>query len=134
MSARITTIRTTSCCSNTLFFTLRVVFADDNLLIAETVAMLCEGEDFELVICTDGLQAWNAVQQSDVDLVITDIQMPGMDGLELLANIRSYFPRLPVIGISGDDMVRPPGAEAWFDEVILKPPQDILALIGRYAP
>jgi CheY-like chemotaxis protein len=112
---------------------MKIVFADDNLLISETVAMLCEGEPFELVVCTDGQQAWDAVQRADIDLVITDIQMPAMNGFELLANIRKHFPQLPVVGISGDEMVRPSDSEFWFEETVLKPPRDILALIARYS-
>ena len=56
---------------------------------------------FAVLEAEDGQQALDVVQEERLDLVITDIRMPGMDGLGLLANLRSQFPDLPVLAISG---------------------------------
>ena len=49
----------------------------------------------------NGYQALNIAQEESLDLVITDIRMSDMDGFELLNKIRSQFPDLPVLAVSG---------------------------------
>ena len=65
---------------------------------------------FEVLEAENGEQALDIVQEDKLDLVITDIKMPVMDGCELLGRLRSQFPSLPVLGISGyvdaDDAAR----------------------------
>ena len=56
---------------------------------------------YAVVEAENGLQALDIVQEERLDLVITDIHMPDMDGFGLLTNMRSQFPHLPVLAISG---------------------------------
>ena len=56
---------------------------------------------FEVVEAEDGQQALEKLQEEKVDLVITDIRMPNMDGPALLQNLRGHFPGLPVLAVSG---------------------------------
>lgn len=49
----------------------------------------------------NGADAFQAVQDQPFDLVLTDVRMPGMDGLELLEKIRAHTPSLPVVVITG---------------------------------
>ena len=56
---------------------------------------------FDVVEAEDGQQALDLVYEEKLDLVLTDIRMPNMDGLGLLENLRSQFPELPVLAVSG---------------------------------
>ena len=55
----------------------------------------------EVMEATDGLDALDVVQSQQPDLVVTDIKMPKMDGVELLGELRRQYPDLPVLAISG---------------------------------
>ena len=57
--------------------------------------------EYEVVEASDGEAALEAVRAQVPDLVITDIQMPEMDGFALLGNLRNEHPTLPVVAISG---------------------------------
>lgn len=56
-----------------------------------------KGSDATVLYACDGVDALNQVEQHAPDLVITDLQMPEMDGLQLLTNLKAEHPRLPVI-------------------------------------
>ena len=56
---------------------------------------------YEVLEAENGEQALEVIQEEKLDLVITDINMPVMDGRELLGRMRSQFPSLPIIAISG---------------------------------
>jgi CheY-like chemotaxis protein len=56
---------------------------------------------FEVVAVGNGREALDVVHEEKLDLVITDIRMPEMDGIALLKNLNSQFPSLPVIAVSG---------------------------------
>jgi len=56
---------------------------------------------FAVIEAADGKEALGMIQEEKLDLVITDIRMPNMDGFGLLANLRSQFPDLPVLAVSG---------------------------------
>lgn len=66
----------------------------------------------------DGRQGARKFESGRFDLVITDVLMPEMDGLEVLRHIRSVRPRTPVIGMSGTPWLL---ADAEFDRVLAKP-------------
>jgi CheY-like chemotaxis protein len=56
---------------------------------------------YEVLEAENGEQALEVIQEEKLDLVITDINMPVMDGRELLGRMRSQFPSLPILAISG---------------------------------
>jgi CheY-like chemotaxis protein len=75
----------------------RVLVVDDEPLVAQTLrrVLLAEGHTVELA--EDGVKALAILQASLPDLVITDFKLPGMDGMELAANIKKLAPSLPII-------------------------------------
>lgn len=83
----------------------KILVVDDDLLIRSVVKRDLEGQEFAIEVAADGLQGWQMVEHFSPDLVITDLNMPGMGGLELLEKIREdhRFKHLPVLCITGEE-------------------------------
>ena len=79
----------------------RILVIDDDDAVREATAMLLEAECFEVVAVPDGESGIDAVRAGSFDLVIVDLFMPGLDGLETTKAIRQLNPSLPVIAVSG---------------------------------
>src|SRR5689334_13857836 len=67
----------------------------------ELMAMILTEEGFEVSTAADGLDALAQMRFSIPDLIISDLQMPRMSGVELLSVVRRRFPAVPVIAVSG---------------------------------
>lgn len=78
--------------------TILVVDDEPNYLIV--LSELLKEESYEVVTAKSGEDGIRIVEETDLDLVITDMRMPGMDGLELLKAIKKYNEELPVIMIT----------------------------------
>lgn len=77
-----------------------VLVVDDNRELAENIAEILELEGIDSQVAIDGISALTEMERTDFDLVVTDIRMPGMDGVELLRNIHERWPAMPVIAMS----------------------------------
>ena len=78
----------------------RVLFVDDEPCMREIMAMLLNEEGYDVSTASDGVDALYQLRASTPDLIISDINMPRMSGLELLSVVRRRFPAIPVIAIS----------------------------------
>lgn len=78
---------------------IRVLLADDHSIVrAGLRRILEEGGDIEVVAeAADGQEALRLVQESWPDVAVVDISMPGLDGLEVISQLRLYHPKLPVL-------------------------------------
>jgi len=74
-----------------------LLIAEDELVLRESLAELFRGEGFDVIDVPDGKAAHNVLLERSVDVVITDIRMPEMDGPTLLAHIQKICPETPVI-------------------------------------
>jgi two-component system sensor histidine kinase and response regulator WspE len=83
----------------------RVLVVDDSLTVREVERNLLLRRGFDVEVAVDGSEGWNAVRAGDFDLVITDVDMPRMDGIELVRRIKqdSRLSALPVIIVSYKD-------------------------------
>ncbi|HFQ80520.1 MAG TPA: hybrid sensor histidine kinase/response regulator [Desulfobacterales bacterium] len=83
----------------------RVLVVDDSATVREVERTILARHGFLVDTADDGLQAWNNVREKDYQLVITDVDMPNMDGIELLSQIREQaeLEDLPVIIVSYKD-------------------------------
>jgi len=79
----------------------RILVIDDDDVVREATASFLESEAFEVVAVADGPSGIEAVRKGRFDLIVVDVFMPGMDGLETLAAIRQLDPVVPVIAVSG---------------------------------
>ena len=81
----------------------RVLVADDDAAIRHGISKLLENAGFEVSEAADGIDALNAIQEKQFDLVFLDIWMPHLSGLEVLARIRTGASRPKVIVTTSDD-------------------------------
>ncbi|HLQ75765.1 MAG TPA: response regulator, partial [Terriglobia bacterium] len=83
----------------------RILVVDDSLTVRELERKLLDQRGFAVEVAVDGMDGWNAVRGSDFDLVITDVDMPRMDGIELLRLIRkdARLSAMPVMIVSYKD-------------------------------
>jgi two-component system sensor histidine kinase and response regulator WspE len=83
----------------------RVLVVDDSLTVREMERKLLLGRGYHVDIAIDGIDGWNVVRSGDYDLVITDVDMPRMDGVELVGLIRKdiHLHKLPVMIVSYKD-------------------------------
>lgn len=78
-----------------------ILFVDDEPCMRELMAMILNEEGYEVATATDGLDALSQLRSFTPDLIISDLQMPRMSGVEFLAVVRHRFPAIPVLAISG---------------------------------
>ena len=83
----------------------RVLCVDDESVILQILRRLLEVQGFEAVTCGNPLEAVSIFADGDFDVVITDIHMPGMDGLALMRSLRDRQPELPVVVVTGHGTV-----------------------------
>lgn len=102
----------------------RILVVDDSLTVRELERKLLNGQGYEVDIAVDGMDGWNAVRTGHYDLVLTDVDMPRLDGIELLTLIRKdgRLKSLPVAIVSYKDREedRQRGLEAGADYYLTK--------------
>ncbi len=83
----------------------RVLVVDDSLTVREMERKLLQARGFDVTVAVDGMDGWNAVRSGEYDLVITDVDMPRMDGIELVTLIKqdNRLHKLPVMIVSYKD-------------------------------
>ncbi len=115
----------------------RILVAEDNVFNQTLLLRLLEKKHFDVVVVDNGAQALEAVTTGQFDLVIMDVQMPVMDGIEAAQKIRereAQGPRVPMMALSAHAL---PGdrerfTAAGFDTYVSKPinPTELFATIG----
>src|SRR6516164_6000228 len=83
---------------------MSVLVVDDEPCFRYSVKALLRKEGFEVIEADDGIDGYDIVQKMgcNIDLLLTDINMPRMDGLELAKVTRDLYPHMPVLLMTGD--------------------------------
>ena len=103
----------------------KILMVEDTPHLSEEIADILRLEGYRVAIAHNGHRAMELLPESNPDLIITDLLMPGMDGFELIRQVRSIasFKSIPIIILSAktldDDKLR--GKEAGADAFIRKP-------------
>lgn len=110
---------------------LRILAVDDSLTMREMLRQTLTEAGFQVVLAEDGLDALERLQTADPDLILTDLNMPNMDGFGLIDAVRKgdVASRVPILVLTTEsaatlkDRARAAGATGWitkpFDEVSL---------------
>src|SRR5271166_4468495 len=80
---------------------VRVLVVDDDIDMAETLAEGLGGLGFEALACASSVEAVRRLESDSIDVLVTDLRMPVIDGLGLLARSRQIAPERPVIVMTG---------------------------------
>jgi len=77
-----------------------ILIAEDDELILKTIEHKLLKEGYDVIVTRNGKDAIDTIKQTEIDLIITDIMMPFASGTEILAAIRSFGKKIPVIMLS----------------------------------
>src|ERR1700724_4036480 len=102
---------------------MRILVAEDDAPLADFLRQRLVQEQFAVQLAYDGNEAQRLAANQVFDLVILDLNLPGIAGLDVLRNIRSRKPDLPVMVVTASSMVeeRVRGLDAGADDYIAKP-------------
>lgn len=116
---------------------LKIVIADDEALVGLTLKEIFEDEGFEVTTVADGVAALDAARATCPDILLTDVMMPRMNGIEAAKEISRFLPQCRVILLSGQaatgDLLKQAHDEGHDFEIVTKPiqPDALLALVRR---
>ncbi len=82
-----------------------ILLIDDDELVRRSIRAILEAKGYAVDIAENGMLVMEKLRARSVDLVITDIFMPGKDGLEITAEIRREFPLIKILALSGGGIV-----------------------------
>ena len=110
----------------------RILICDDERDIVSALKIYLEAEGYECLCCHSGMEALDALDKNEVQLVLLDIMMPGMDGIEVINRIRESS-NVPVIFLSAkaEDTDKILGLNLGADDYVTKPfnPVELMARV-----
>lgn len=111
----------------------KVLVVDDEHVIADTLAIILNQSGFDATAVYSGTEAVEHARKGTPDLVVTDVFMPDLNGIQAAIQIRSFLPNCKILLFSGQaataDLLESARAEGHEFEILAKPvhPQDLLA-------
>jgi CheY-like chemotaxis protein len=84
-----------------------ILLVDDNAEFRDTTALILMKAGYRVTPAGDGRQALECYEENPADVVVTDLIMPDMEGLELIKELRRRKPDIKIIAISGDGRFKP---------------------------
>src|SRR5271166_3476130 len=80
----------------------QILVVDDEPSIRETLGMLLLSVGYEVAMAENGVSAVSQLNRTVPDLIVTDLNMPEMSGIELISHVRSRYPSISIVAMSGD--------------------------------
>ena len=110
----------------------RVLVVDDDQALSEMLGIVLRAEGYDALFCDDGSKAQGIFKETKPDLVLLDLMLPGLDGIEVCKRIRSES-GVPIVMLTarGDTLDVVKGLESGADDYIVKPfkPKELVARI-----
>jgi len=102
---------------------MKILIAEDEISTAKALKVILEKSKFSVDIVHNGNDAWSYIQAGPYEVIVLDIMMPGMNGLEVLAKLRAHNIKTPVLMLTakGELEDRVAGLEAGADDYLPKP-------------
>jgi two-component system, OmpR family, response regulator MprA len=102
---------------------MRVLVVDDEPAVREALGRTLRFEGYDVELAGDGAEALAAVSERRPDMIVLDVMMPGLDGLEACRRLRAAGDTLPVLMLTARDRVgdRVAGLDAGADDYLVKP-------------
>ncbi|MCU7959967.1 MAG: response regulator [gamma proteobacterium symbiont of Bathyaustriella thionipta] len=100
----------------------RILVVDDDAEIRQLLQSYLHRNGYQVSLAAEGKAMWNVLQQAHIDLIVLDLMLPGVDGLELCRELRAQC-KIPIIMLTarGDEMDRILGLEMGADDYLTKP-------------
>lgn len=102
---------------------MRLLYVEDEIDILETTARRLARDGHSVDACENGLDGWDYIEVTEYDVIILDIMLPGLNGLDLLRRIRAKRITTPVLLLTAKDSIgdRVDGLDAGADDYLVKP-------------
>ena len=102
---------------------VKVLVCEDDVNLLNLVSIYLKGNDFEVLKADNGLDGYNLFLENEIDIVLTDIMMPKLDGYSLASKIRDENNQIPIIFMSAKDdkPSKQLGYNVGIDDYIVKP-------------
>ncbi|MGK0386883.1 MAG: signal transduction histidine kinase/ActR/RegA family two-component response regulator, partial [Patiriisocius sp.] len=108
---------------NASFENIHILIVDDNKINQKVTQKILQSKNFRCSLADDGIQAVTMAQKNDYGLILMDIHMPNMGGVEATKAIRNFNKNIPIIALTAVEIeeAREKTVEAGMDDIILKP-------------
>lgn len=102
---------------------MHIVIAEDDLPVAKFISSGLEAENFSVHLAPGGNEIPRVIEEGPCDLLVLDLNLPGVNGLEVLRQVRARKPHLPILILTGNARVedRVGGLESGADDYMTKP-------------
>ncbi|MGF1602872.1 MAG: response regulator [Thermosynechococcaceae cyanobacterium] len=112
---------------------MRILVVEDDPLVAEALTMLFADQNYAVETTADGQTAADLVDTFEYDLILSDVMLPGLDGVSLCRQLRSQGHRTPILLLTGQDNGhdKAVGLDAGADDYVVKPfdPEELAARV-----
>lgn len=102
---------------------IKILIVDDEEMMRNLLSKILKRENYQILTAADGLEGLRVIHDESIDIVISDMKMPQMNGFELLKNIKEEYPQIGVIIMTayGDTYTVKDALLLGADEYITKP-------------
>jgi CheY-like chemotaxis protein len=83
----------------------RICLIDDDIMVRDALALGLSDAGYDVVVAPGAAAGLDVLARQHIDLVVTDLNMPGTHGAELIAQARARWPHLPIIAMSGSSII-----------------------------
>lgn len=118
---------------------MKILVAEDELIMLKTIELRLRKDGHDVTTCSDGREAIRKIEETNPDLIITDIMMPFASGLEIIEAVKHKAhksTRIIVLSAMGQENVVLEAFQLGADDYITKPfsPNELSMRVRRYAP
>ncbi len=82
---------------------IKILVVEDNLELQELFAVVLQNEGHEVSLANDGIEAFDILEMEHIDLIVTDVMMPRMQGFEMIQELRKTNHNMPILVITAKE-------------------------------